>query len=298
MGSRAQLLPVVSLLEGLGTLPSHELLVMTALGAAAGLCSGLLGIGGGLVTVPGLLLVLHGLGYPDAVVPLLAAGTSLGLMVFTALGSAWGHWRNGTIRFDVLQPILPWVLSAELAGVVVAHWLRPRLLEQLMAVLVLSMGVLMLRPRRQEPPEASVSPPHRPLAEDHPLAGQRLWVTGGVSGLIGLKSGIFGLGGGAIAIPYFSWIGLEPRQVAGTTSLLTWPLALIGGLIYFFSPEPPGPHLIGVHGAVQLLAIAVMAPVSMAMAPLGSRLCMLIPQSALRLLFALFLMAVGLRVLL
>ena len=271
----------------IGPFPWPEVLMLAGIGSLAGFCSGLLGIGGGLVVVPGLLLLLEHHGYPLEVLPLLSAGTSLALMVFTAAGSTWMHLQLGNIRFDELRKLLPWVLIAELAGTVLAHTIHARLLEQLLGLLLLVLAVDLLRRAAGAREELATGESH-----DHPLLMDL-----GVGGLIGAKSGLFGLGGGAFAIPYFNWIGLPAQEVVGTTALLTWPVALLGSFAYLLMPLPGDDVFQGVTGSVQWYGVLAMAPATLLMAPLGARLCASLPQQHLKRLFGVLLLAIGVKIL-
>lgn len=74
------------------------LLVFLAIGLAAGVLSGLFGIGGGIVIVPALLYVAR-------MQPATATGTSLGALLLPvgALG-AWEYYRHGHV--DVRASLL------------------------------------------------------------------------------------------------------------------------------------------------------------------------------------------------
>ena len=264
----------------------QELVALMGIGGLAGFSAGLLGIGGGLVVVPGLLMLLKYHGYPANTVPLLAAGTSLALMVFTATGSALSHLRQGNVRLDVLRQLLPWVLVSELVGIFVATLTRAPILERLFGLLVVVLALDLLR--RSVRAAAVVPPTIAPSLLFNMVVGSAM----------GLKSGLFGLGGGALAIPYFNWLGLPPRDVVGTTALLTWPVALVGAMAYGLSPLPVDHALAGVVGSVQWLGVMVMVPATLLMAPLGAKLCQAIPQDRLRQVFGVFLLVVGVRILL
>lgn len=264
----------------------QELVALVGMGGLAGFCAGLLGIGGGLIVVPGLLLLLSYHGYPADVVPPMAAGTSLSLMVFTATGSALSHLRQGTVCLAVLRQLLPWVVVSELLGIFLAIIINAHILETLFGLLVVVLAVDLLR--RSVQPASPASP-----TIDHPMALNMV-----VGSAIGLKSGLFGVGGGALAIPYFNWLGLPPREVAGTTSLLTWPVAIVGAVAYGLSPLSADHALIGVVGSVYWLGVLVMIPASMAMAPLGAMVCRIFPQDQLRQVFGVFLLVAGVRILL
>ncbi|MFN5162841.1 MAG: TSUP family transporter, partial [Cyanobacteriota bacterium] len=67
----------------------QPLLPMLPLGLLAGLLSGLLGIGGGLIFSPILLMV--------GLSPHQALATSTLAIVPTTLGASWSHLRSGTL---------------------------------------------------------------------------------------------------------------------------------------------------------------------------------------------------------
>ncbi|MFM6987889.1 MAG: TSUP family transporter, partial [Arenimonas sp.] len=64
------------------------------MGIGAGILSGLLGVGGGLLLVGALILLLPAQGVPEAVVVPVALASSLGSIVLTGLSSAWAHQRR------------------------------------------------------------------------------------------------------------------------------------------------------------------------------------------------------------
>jgi uncharacterized membrane protein YfcA len=74
----------------------HVALVAVLVGLASGAVSGVLGVGGGVLMVPGMVLLL-------AESQHVAEGTSLLVIVPTALVGAATHWRN---RYVLLVPAL------------------------------------------------------------------------------------------------------------------------------------------------------------------------------------------------
>jgi uncharacterized membrane protein YfcA len=99
-------------------------LKLMAIGTAAGLFSGLFGVGGGTVIVP--LLVLW-LGYGERE----ATGTSLAAIVFVAAFAATVQAGYGNVR--VLDGILVGVPAV--GGVLVGAWLQQRLQTRTIALL-------------------------------------------------------------------------------------------------------------------------------------------------------------------
>ena len=95
---------------------THRALKLAAIGTAAGIFSGLFGVGGGSVIVP--LLVLW-LGYG----PREATGTSLAAIVFIAAFAATTQGAYGNVH--VLDAVLIGVPAV--GGVLIGTWLQQRL---------------------------------------------------------------------------------------------------------------------------------------------------------------------------
>jgi uncharacterized membrane protein YfcA len=107
------------------------------LGAIAGLFSGLLGVGGGTIVIPGLVLLLDTNQH-------VAQGISLTAMLLTALVGAFIHYRQKNVRVSMALFIAPSAvaftyLGAWAAGIVTAEWLT-----RLFAICLLAIGCWLL----------------------------------------------------------------------------------------------------------------------------------------------------------
>ena len=112
-------------------------LTLAAIGTAAGLFSGLFGIGGGVVMVPLLILLLD---YGERE----ATGTSLAAIVVIVAVAAAGHGLYGNVHAgDALLVGLPAV-----GGVIAGTWLQqrvpPRAVSLLFAVLLAATALELL----------------------------------------------------------------------------------------------------------------------------------------------------------
>ena len=80
-----------------------------AIGAFAGFAAGLLGIGGGAVIVPLLVMVFAAQGIPADHRLHLALGTAMASVIFTSVSSVRAHHRYGAvdwlIAFELSAPI-------------------------------------------------------------------------------------------------------------------------------------------------------------------------------------------------
>ena len=122
---------------------------MVALGLVIGVASGLFGIGGGLVMVPAFMLFF---GMSD----LVAKGTSLAVMIPTAISGTVTNARGGIVdlRAGIIAGIA--ATAASFGGVALAHLMSPEVSTWLFAALVVIAAVqLSVRAVRQQKKERS-----------------------------------------------------------------------------------------------------------------------------------------------
>jgi uncharacterized protein len=109
-------------------LPTAALLV--ALGVVTGILSGLLGVGGGVIVVPALM-VFFGMG------DLVAKGTSLIMMIPTSITGTIANVRRGNADVRTALTIGAFAIPASFGGVALAVWLPPLLGSILFGLLLL-----------------------------------------------------------------------------------------------------------------------------------------------------------------
>lgn len=118
-----------------------EILALLVIGLSAGLLAGLLGIGGGVVIVPAMVLVM---GLDQHV----AQGTSLLVIIPAAAFGSFTHHRQGRLAVrDAASLAMGGVLGAVL-GSVTALSLDEQLLRRLFAILILGVAARLLMTRR------------------------------------------------------------------------------------------------------------------------------------------------------
>jgi uncharacterized membrane protein YfcA len=128
-----------------------EALAGAGVGLVGGITAGALGVGGGAIFVPGLVIVL-GIGQHEA------QGASLGAIVFTAMVGAFAHARQGTVDMTAARRIVPFAIPAGVLGGLVAGGLEGAVLQRLFAFVILVVGVQMLiRTRSLAGPSAATS---------------------------------------------------------------------------------------------------------------------------------------------
>lgn len=129
----ALILPFRDLVGDGGLVLGGGLPAMLAIGLGGGLVSGLLGVGGGSVVVPCLVLVT---GFSQQ----LAQGTSLAVILPSSAAGAVEHARIGHVRRWVLPPVLAGTLFGAWVGGAAALALPGPTLRIMFSVVLLAMG--------------------------------------------------------------------------------------------------------------------------------------------------------------
>lgn len=186
-----------------------------AIGIVAGTASGLFGIGGGLVMVPGLVIAL-GLSQHRA------HANSLGAVILIAAASGIPYAVSGHVVWLLsLSMALTAVVAARL-GARLMHRLSEEQLKLLFGLLMLAVAVRMF---------AGVSPV--PGAEQ--TGNTAMLVFGGlvIGVVVGLCSSLLGIGGGLIMVPAMVLVmGLPQHLAEGTSLMAIVPTALSGTLAH------------------------------------------------------------------
>ena len=243
-------------------------------GITTGIIAGLLGIGGGMIIVPGLFYIFIHLHLPDETLMHMAAGTSMCIMIATSLSSTLAHQSRGNIKWSVFRNVIVGIAIGVLTGNLLANHLDSNILEILFSLLLFAVAIKILwgwKPDQGEEKEPS------------PVINNTVGLA------IGFKSGVFGVGGGALSVPFLIYCGLPMNKVSGTSASFTLPIAIMGTAAFLFL----APHYDTIPwstGYVYWPAFLFVAPFTMIGAPVGAKLSTVMPKETLRTIFALLLL--------
>jgi uncharacterized membrane protein YfcA len=195
-----------------------------ALGVGTGVLSGLFGVGGAVISTPGI----RALGASAAI----AVGTTLPSIIPGAASGTARYVREGLVSRSAVVATAPVGIVMAVVGSVLAHHV-PGNGHALMLLTAALLGFSAWRMARQvEAPvpaapetDAEVAePPHHP----EEASPRRYASIGAVSGLL---SGLLGIGGGVVMVPGFTqWAGMSVKKAIGT-SLACVALFAVAGTI-------------------------------------------------------------------
>lgn len=186
-----------------------ELAIFLAAGLATGIFSGSLGVGGALIATP----LIRFLG----VMPYLAVGTTVPVMLPTTLTGAFTYHRQNLVHFKAVWFTAPTSAAVAVMGAFTTRRVNGHVLMLMTAALIVFAAARLI-PRRN----ASVA------------AKEVLSPRTGFLGLgmtAGFFSGLLGVGGGFIMVPAFIQLFRFPTKLALGTSLAVISITVIPNLV-------------------------------------------------------------------
>jgi len=248
-------------------------------GIVAGLIAGLLGVGGGIIVVPVLIICFEAQGFSAETLTHMAIGTSLATIVFTSISSIINHHRMGSVLWATFKPMGLGICFGSVMGVLTVLQLDGDVLKKLIGVFAIVIALRMWIKKSAEG--------RRKLPEDTVLAGAGVFV--------GWVSSMFGIGGGTLTVPFLNRYQIEMRQVVGTAAACGLPIALVGamtnGVVGMSVDNRPDWSF----GFIYLPALFGIVITSVYFAKIGARLANRLPSAVLRNTFAVLLLFVGIR---
>jgi len=251
-------------------------------GVVGGLIAGMLGVGGGIVVVPVLYHVLAGLGFDESLRMHLAIGTSLATIIPTSLSSLRAHSKRGTVDWALLKRWIVPMIGGVVIGTALAGYVSGHMLALIFGIVALPVAANMAFGKESG------------RLGDHLPEGAGGWT---VAGFIGGLSSMMGIGGGTLGVPTMHLFNYPIHRAVGTASaygvIISIPGA-IGLALAGWGAQGLPPYSLGY---VNLLGFALIAPVSVLMAPVGAQLAHLTDTKRLKLVFALFIAVTAVRML-
>ncbi|MEO5814278.1 MAG: sulfite exporter TauE/SafE family protein [Gemmatimonadaceae bacterium] len=237
-----------------------------ALAALIGLSLGLMGGGGSILTVP---IFVYVLGF-DAK---LAIAMSLPVVGITSLVGALGHWRAGNVRIGTAVLFGAIAMVGAFAGARLAVFVSGVFQLTLLAIVMLAAAISMFRSARRGPTGATAEIDERPMS---------LALLIPVAIVVGVLTGLVGIGGGFLVVPALVLLGRVPMKKAVGTSLLVIAMNSAAGFAgYIGTVQVPWAFMAG------FTAVAIAGILG------GTALVRFVSQRALKQAFAVFLLVMG-----
>ncbi|WP_166042272.1 sulfite exporter TauE/SafE family protein [Sphingosinicella sp. YJ22] len=275
---------------------SVNALVIIALGGVVGLLTGMVGVGGGFLTTP--ILIFYG------IPPSVAVASSATQITGTSISGVLAHRRRKGVDYQMGGVIIAGGVIGALVGVFLFRLLQTigqidTVVLILYVVLLGSIGILMAREAATAlgylKPKASERPPrrHNPIVAALPFRWRfyrsGLYISPLAPFILGIFSGmltaLLGVGGGFVMVPAMIYLlGMSAQVVVGTSLLQ----------ILFVTAATTMVHATTTRSVDIVLAVLLLLG-SVVGAQYGARFAQTMKPELLRLMLAILVLVVALR---
>jgi uncharacterized protein len=249
-------------------------------GVVAGFLAGLFGIGGGAVLVPVFYQVFGLVGVDEGLRMHLSVGTSLAIIVPTSIRSLMSHKKKGAVDMELLKSYVIAVPTGVLIATLIFASISGAELRVIFAVIAILVGLRLIINRSDWR-----------LGDDLPTGAARF----GVGALIGFLSTLMGIGGGVLNNTFMTLFNRPIHQAVATSAGVGVLISIPGfiGSMWAGWGEEGLPFLS--TGYVNWLAVALIIPITLLIAPLGVKFAHKLEKRQLEVGFGLFMFVVAAR---
>jgi uncharacterized membrane protein YfcA len=263
-------------------------LLLVAVGALSGFLAGVFGIGGGAILVPVFYECFRLAGVPLEVRMPLCIGTSLAIIVPTAIRAWRAHYLRGAVDLEILRAWWLPILAGVIAGSVTARYAPERLFKIVFVAVAWSAAARLLLGR--ETWKLGDDLPRGPLMKVYGFC-------------VGILSTLMGIGGGLFSNLIMTFYGRSIHQAVATSAALAVLISVPGALGYVYAGWPAAaryPDVVALQmpfaiGYVSLIGAVLVMPTSLLTAPLGVKAAHAMSKRMLGLAFGCYLFLVGSR---
>ena len=238
-----------------------------AVGVFIGILAALFGLGGGFLIVPTLNLL--GVEIHHAV------GTSSAAVVFTSLSSALAYSRQKRVHYKAGLLLASTAIIGAYIGAWMTSLLNPAQLKVIFGAMLILVAIRIYRKKTAEPSEVKL--------EDVKI-NYKLVPVGGF--FAGIASGLLGVGGGIVNVPFLVWLGMPIHYAVATSSFAIVFTATSGAIKHYMM------------GNVEVQWLVLLVPGLIIGAQLGARIAKRTRASNLKKAFAVVLALLALRMIL
>lgn len=235
------------------------LLAVGVVSVAAGLLGALLGLGGGIILVPALVLLL---GVPEKT----AVATSLVGVIATSVTASTSHLRYRYTNVPLAMQMESGTVLGALIGSMVFRLISPRWIALLFALLQGYVAWTLIRRRAEaglnksavvDINGATAGYVDHATGETVHYIPQRIAIGWIVSLLAGALSALLGVGGGLVKVPVLNLLmGVPLKAAVATSSFMIGITGSVGASIYllhgYVNPTLAAPAVLGVMAGAHM----------------------------------------------
>lgn len=208
-----------------------EWVLLTVIGLLAASLGSLMGLGGGIIIVPALMVLSGYIGILSGITPQIAVGTSLLIMIFTGLSSTLAYLKQKTV--DLKSGLIFFAGSGPgaLVGVYFNHGIDTQLFLIFFGIFIVIVSFILMIRKYLKPLKLTKRGIKRSYVDHEGKTieyGYHPALAMSISFIVGLCSGLFGIGGGSLMVPAMILLfGFPPHRAVATSMFMIFLSAML-----------------------------------------------------------------------
>ncbi|MFJ7745235.1 sulfite exporter TauE/SafE family protein [Peribacillus sp. NPDC097295] len=199
-------------------------LLLISVGLLAGTIGSLVGLGGGIIIVPSLLFLGSATDIMGDLTPQVAVGVSTVIMIFTGLASTLTYLKHKVVDYKAGLIFFAGSAPGGIIGAYVNKILNVDAFSLYFGLFMILMAIVLLvkdrlRPMVFKPGNGKIIKTYENKKGQASTYGYHPLVAISISFVVGISSGLFGIGGGSLMVPVMMLVFFFPPHVAVATSM-------------------------------------------------------------------------------
>ncbi len=195
----------------------EHIYIYILIGFLGGITAGMLGLGGGIIFVPGLMIIHKYYGLFSGYELQVAVYTSLISIIFAGSTSSILHYKNRLIDLDVVKKYSIYVILGSFFGIYILEHVSSELLELVYSVILIILALLLIS-------DAKIIKNN--INYLNRAGNLYFFANGSISSLMGI-------GGGTLSVPYLSFLIADIKRSIASASAIGLVIA-VSSLFYMF----------------------------------------------------------------
>ena len=255
-----------------------QIIVLLVAGFVTSFVSGLFGVGGGILRIPLFVYLLPWLGVPQTSLMHMAVGTSVALLIPTAIAASLKQYHQGNLDISFYRTWAAGILIGVLIGLLLGPYVSTEIFKVIFIVYLVGVAAYI-----------GFAPESVVMSEFPPTGPVKILL----AAIVGLASTLTGTGGGALTTSSLKAYSVPLKKAIATSSATGLAVGVVGTIGYVWqglaAPDRPAYSI----GYVSILVFCGMLPTIFIGAPLGVKVNNRLEDNTLKYTFTAFLFLVA-----
>ena len=199
----------------------EHIYIYILIGFLGGITAGMLGLGGGIIFVPGLMIIHKYYGLFSGYELQVAVYTSLISIIFAGSTSSILHYKNRLIDLSVVKKYSIYVILGSFFGIYILEHVSSESLELVYSIILIILALLLIS-------DAKII--RNNINYLNKAGNLYFFANGSISSLMGI-------GGGTLSVPYLSFLIADIKRSIASASAIGLIIA-VSSLLYMFVLNP------------------------------------------------------------